>query len=132
ADVYVVTQFVFAAEPIIGWENTMRDVNQLSYVAGVPGRATTKTLLKYALACGGGPSLHAVSKHAANLTKLLAVQTPDELIVGLARHKQSHPESRLKGIHFFPFGGLKRTAEWVNKIIDGQFEVTADGTGLTV
>ena len=132
ADVYVVTQFVFAAEPIIAWEASMGGLNHLPYVAGVPGLATIKTLLKYALDCGAGPSLHAVSRHAANLTKLLTVQTPDELIVGLARHKRTHPQSLLKGIHFFPFGGLKRTAEWVNKIIDGRFDLTDDGNGLTV
>ena len=132
AGVYVVTQFVFAADPIVAWETNTRDVNHLPYVAGVPGLATIKTLLKYALDCGVGPSLHAVSKHAANLTKLLSVQTPDEVIVSLARHKSSQPQSLLKGIHFFPFGGLKRTAEWVNKIIDGRFDLTDDGAGITV
>ena len=127
ADVYIVTQFVFAAEPIIGWETATSDVNCLRYIAGVPGLATIKTLLKYAIDCGVGPSLHAISKHAANLTKLLTVQTPDELLVGLAGHKSRHPESLLAGVHFFPFGGLKRTAEWLNKISDGNFELTEDG-----
>jgi methylenetetrahydrofolate reductase (NADPH) len=130
ADVYVVTQFTFDAKPIVNWENAMSDVNRLPYMAGVPGLATIKTLLKYAMDCGVGPSLHAISKHAANLTKLLAVHAPDELIVGLAQHRTQHPETPLKGIHFFPFGGLKRTAEWVNKVIDGRFDFTADGTGL--
>ena len=110
----------------------MRDVNRLPYVAGLPGLATIKTLLKYAIDCGVGPSLHAVSKHAANLTKLLSVQTPDEVVVGLAQHKSRDPQSLLKGVHFFPFGGLKRTAEWVNKIIDGRFDFTSVGTGIQV
>jgi methylenetetrahydrofolate reductase (NADPH) len=132
ADVYVVTQFVFSAEPIVNWERGTSDVNRLPYMAGVPGLATIKTLLKYALECGVGPSLHAISKHAANLTKLLAVHAPDEVIVGLARHRIENPQSLVKGIHFFPFGGLKRTAEWVNKIIDGRFDFTSDGTGIQV
>src|SRR5207344_1415415 len=104
-------------------------VNRLPYVAGLPGLATIKTLLKYALDCGVGPSLGAISKHAANLTKLLTVQTPDDLLVGLALHKARNPQSLLSGIHFFPFGGLKRTADWAYKIGQGQFEFTADGTG---
>ena len=132
AQVTVVTQFTFAAEPFIAWEHAMREVTRLPYAAGLPGLATIKTLLKYAIDCGVGPSLSAVSKHAANLTKLLAVQTPDEVVVGLAQHKSRNPHSLLKGVHFFPFGGLKRTAEWVNKIIDGQFEISDDGAGLTV
>jgi methylenetetrahydrofolate reductase (NADPH) len=133
ADLYVVTQFVFAADPIIAWESANGpDVNRLRYVAGLPGLATIKTLLKYALDCGVGPSLSAISKHAANLTKLLTVQTPDDLLVGLAAYRTRNPQSLLSGIHFFPFGGLKRTADWCNKIIDGRFEITGNGSGLNV
>jgi methylenetetrahydrofolate reductase (NADPH) len=128
----VVTQFAFAAEPFIAWEAAIKDVNHLPYTAGLPGLATIKTLLKYALDCGVGPSLSAVSKHAANLTKLLTVQTPDDLLVALAAHKARNPQSPLSGIHFFPFGGLKRTADWIQKISDGQFEFTSDGKGIKV
>ena len=55
---------------------------------------------------------------------------PDEMLVDLARYRQTHPQTLLKGVHFFPFGGLKRTAEWVGKLVDGRFEVS--GNGLTV
>jgi methylenetetrahydrofolate reductase (NADPH) len=133
ADVYLVTQFTFVAAPIIKWEQeTTPSINGLPYFAGLPGLATMKTLLKYALDCGVGPSLEAFSKHATNLTRLLTVSAPDELVVDLANHKRSHPECHLKGLHFFPFGGLKRTAEWLAKIADGRFEFTADGTGINV
>jgi methylenetetrahydrofolate reductase (NADPH) len=132
ADVHLITQFVFAADPVVTWEQSYRPINQLPFIAGVPGLATMKTLLKFALDCGVGPSLHAVSKHAANLTRLLTVATPDELLVGLARHKHRHPETLLSGVHFFPFGGLKRTADWLRKIIDGSFELTDNGSGIRV
>jgi methylenetetrahydrofolate reductase (NADPH) len=128
AEVYIATQFTFAAEPIVAWEAANGpDVNQLPYMVGVPGLATMKTLLKYALECGVGPSIHAVSRHAANLTKLLTVAAPDEMLVGLARHRQEHPQTLMAGVHFFPFGGLKRTAEWVTKMLDGRFEVSGNG-----
>jgi methylenetetrahydrofolate reductase (NADPH) len=133
ADLYVVTQFAFAAEPFIAWEAANGpDVNRLPYIAGLPGLATIKTLLKYALDCGVGPSLSAISKHAANLTKLLSVQTPDDVLVGLAAHKAKNPGSLLSGLHFFPFGGLKRTADWLAKINEGRFDLTKDESGLTV
>jgi methylenetetrahydrofolate reductase (NADPH) len=131
-DVHFITQFVFTADPIVAWEKSNHSVNRLPFIAGVPGLATMKTLLKFALDCGVGPSLHALSRHAANLTKLLAVATPDELLVGLARYKEQDPSTLLSGVHFFPFGGLKRTAEWLRKIIDGQFELTDNGSGLKV
>jgi methylenetetrahydrofolate reductase (NADPH) len=131
ADLYVVTQFSFVAAPIIAWEASFGPpLNTLPYMAGLPGLATMKTLLKYALDCGVGPSLQAVSRHATNLAKLLTVATPDELLVELAAHKHAHPESPLRGVHFFPFGGLRRTADWLAKIAAGEFELGS--SGLTV
>jgi methylenetetrahydrofolate reductase (NADPH) len=133
ADVYIVTQFSFAAEPVGAWEAANGPgVNHLSFTVGVPGLATIKTLLKYALECGVGPSMHALSKHAASLTKLVTVAAPDELIVGLASYKARNTRTLMNGIHFFPFGGLKRTADWANKIVEGRFDLTAGGTGITV
>ena len=50
-----------------------------------------------------------------------------ELIVSLAGYRQQQPQTRLQGVHFFPFGGLKRTAEWLAKIAQGEFELTSKG-----
>ncbi len=127
ADVQIVTQFVFLPEPVIAWEAAIGPVNHLPFRVGLPGLATLKTLLKYAIDCGAGPSLAAVSKHATNLTKLVTVSAPEELIVGLAQYRQQQPQTRLRGVHFFPFGGLKRTAEWLAKIAQGAFEITGKG-----
>ena len=132
ANVYIVTQFTFTAGPVIAWENAnRRDMDRLPVVAGLPGLATAKTLLKYALDCGVGPSLQAFSKRYSSLTKLLRISRPDRMIVDLARHKERVPESNLAGIHFFTFGGFKKTADWANKIVSGDFELTEDG-GLKV
>jgi methylenetetrahydrofolate reductase (NADPH) len=132
SEVYIVTQFVFLPAPVVAWEAANGGVNRLPFKAGLPGLATLKTLLKYAIDCGAGPSLAAVSRHATNLTKLVTVSAPDEVVVGLANYRQQHPETRLQGVHFFPFGGLKRTAEWLAKIARGDFELTSKGTGFEV
>jgi methylenetetrahydrofolate reductase (NADPH) len=47
--------------------------------------------------------------------------------VGLAQYRQQQPQTRLRGVHFFPFGGLKRTAEWLARIAHGDFELTNKG-----
>jgi len=60
------------------------------------------------------------------------VSAPDNQVVDLARHRRQHPETKLKGLHFFPFGGLKRTSDWLKKLADGEFEFTSDGSGLEV
>ena len=132
AHVYIVTQFTFSAGPFIAWEGShATDIGRLPVTVGLPGLATAKTLLKYAMDCGVGNSLQAFSKRYASLTKLLTVSAPDDIIVALARYKDQTPRSHFEGIHFFPFGGFKKTAEWANKIIAGNFEVTEDG-GLSV
>jgi methylenetetrahydrofolate reductase (NADPH) len=132
AKIYVVTQFTFTAESIISWEMAYADdIGRLPVTAGLPGLASAKTLLKYAMDCGVGASLQAFSKRAASLTKLLTVNAPDDIIVGLAAHREKHPSSHLTGIHFFPFGGFKKTADWANKVVAGDFEFTND-CGLRV
>jgi len=132
ATVYIVTQFTFSADPVIAWEAAHRaDIGGLPVTAGLPGLATAKTLLKYAIDCGVGASLQAFSRRYASLTKLLTVSAPDSTIVALAGHKYRTPQSPLTGVHFFPFGGFKKTAGWANKIVAGNFEITDDG-GLAV
>jgi methylenetetrahydrofolate reductase (NADPH) len=114
------------------WETAnSADIGKLPVTVGLPGLASAKTLLKYAMDCGVGASLQAFSKRAASLTKLLTVNAPDDIIVGLAAHRDNNPNSHLSGVHFFPFGGFKKTADWANKVVAGNFEFTNDG-GLRV
>jgi methylenetetrahydrofolate reductase (NADPH) len=128
ASIYIVTQFMFSADPLIAWERSHgADIGKLPVIAGLPGLATAQTLLKYALECGVGESVKAFAKHYANLTKLLTVSAPDKTIVALAQHKKQMPETQINGVHFFTFGGFKKTADWANKIVDGNFQLAEDG-----
>jgi methylenetetrahydrofolate reductase (NADPH) len=130
--VYVVTQFTFTADSVTTWETSHSDdIGRLPVTVGLPGLASAKTLLKYAMDCGVGASLQAFSKRAASLTRLLTVSAPDDILVGLAAFRDKSPKSHLSGIHFFPFGGFKKTADWANKVVAGNFEFTSDG-GLRV
>ena len=131
ADVRLVTQFSFVAEPVIAWDKAIASINALPIYIGLPGLAKASTLLKYALDCGVGPSLQAFSRHATQLSKLLTVSAPDEQLVAIANYKTQNPQTKISGLHFFPFGGLKRTTEWLAKLADGQFEFITDG-GLNV
>ena len=130
--VYLVTQFTFSADPVIAWEAKTPEIGDLTYMVGLPGLASPASLLKFALDCGVGASLEAFAKRAGKFTKLLTVATPDDTLVNLVRYKEKNPASHLAGVHFFPFGGFKRTAAWANDIAQGQFELSSDGTGLIV
>jgi methylenetetrahydrofolate reductase (NADPH) len=128
ARVYIVTQFTFSADPVIAWEGSHgADIGRLPVTVGLPGLATARTLLRYAMDCGVGASLEAFSKRYASLTKLLTISAPDETIVALAGYKERTSQTRLTGVHFFTFGGFEKTAKWANQIVEGNFEVTEHG-----
>jgi methylenetetrahydrofolate reductase (NADPH) len=104
--VYVVTQFIFNAAPVIEWEAKNPEIGDLPFMVGLPGLASPASLLKFAMDCGVGASLEAFAKRAGKFTKLLTVATPDELLVDLVNYKLENPATHLAGIHFFPFRGI--------------------------
>ena len=76
------------------------------------GPAKLQTLLKFAIACGVGPSLRVLQKRAKDVTKLLLPFEPDEFIADLAAHKAANPAFGIEAVHFFPLGGIKTNATW--------------------
>lgn len=119
-DFAVVTQFGFDAEPVLRWLGELRAANVHGLVRiGVPGPASVKTLLRFAARCGVGASAKVMSKYGASITRLLTTAGPDQLIKDLARglDPARHGEVHL---HFYPFGGLKTTAQWVRDFARAQ------------
>ncbi|MBM3952961.1 MAG: metFprotein [Rhodospirillales bacterium] len=128
AELYVLTQFCFEAAPIIAWDRKIRAAgNRLPIRIGVPGLATIKTLAAYARACGIGASATFVLKQAKNITKLMALSTPDKLIADLAAYKAADRDCGIVGCHMYPFGGLKKTAAWGYAVADGKFDLDGNG-----
>ncbi len=114
---YIATQFFFEAKSLINWEKHLSTLgNSLPIHAGIPGPASIKTLINYARSCGIGNSLRFISKQAFNLTKLATLSTPDKLIYDLANYIHSNQSSNLENIHFYAFGGMKKTADWLNQL----------------
>ncbi len=114
---YIATQFFFEAKSLIDWEKHLNTLgNNLPIHAGIPGPASIKTLINYARSCGIGNSLRFISKQAFNLTKLATLSTPDKLIYDLASHINCNQSSNLENIHFYAFGGMKKTADWLNQL----------------
>lgn len=109
----IVTQFGFDADPFIRWLEQLRARGiDCPVRIGVPGPAGIKTLLRFAAHCGVGASAAVMSKYGVSLTKLLGTAGPDKLVDRLAaRLTPAHGPVRL---HFYPFGGLARTVEWIN------------------
>lgn len=108
----VVTQFGFDADPLLAWLGELRARGITAPVRiGVPGPAGIKTLLRFAAHCGVGATASVMSKYGVSLTKLLGTAGPDRLVDALGKGiTRGHGAVRL---HFYPFGGLQRTVEWI-------------------
>ena len=120
---YLATQFFFEAKSLIDWEKHLVKIgNTLPIHAGIPGPASIKTLINYARSCGIGNSLRFLTKQAFNLTKLATLNTPDKLIYDLANYVETNKSTNLKSIHFYAFGGMKKTSEWLNYLNDTELE----------
>jgi methylenetetrahydrofolate reductase (NADPH) len=134
-DMYLVTQFCFAAEPIIAWERRIREAgNRFPVHAGLAGLSSPVSLLKFGLACGVGPSLKVLRKQSGGVLKLATspVYYPDQPLLGIARSIQDDPASLLRGLHFFPFGALQPTAEWLRKLSEGSYRIDGSPDRITV
>ncbi len=114
---YIATQFCFEASPLIEWQQQLQnDGVDLPIKIGVPGVATIKTLLKYAIECGIGNSMQIIAKRAKDITKLMLPFPPNQLVQDLADHMDNDSNTLIKGIHLYPLGGLKKTSEWIAEI----------------
>ena len=83
--------------------------------------------MKFALRCGIGNSMRAVRNQTGRFGRLLTDTEPDEVRGGL----QSAPETAtasIAGFHLFPFGGLRKSAEWLRGCGDAMPR-SASGAG---
>ncbi|MFG5382439.1 methylenetetrahydrofolate reductase [Yoonia sp. R2-816] len=113
ADMALATQFAFEAKPIIAWADALRDAGiTIPIHIGIAGPAKLQTLIKFAIACGVGPSLKVLQKRAMDVTKLLLPYEPTEVLTELAAHKAANPDFNIESVHFFPLGGIKTNAKW--------------------
>jgi len=120
ADMAIVTQFAFEAKPIIAWVDRLNAEGiKLPVHIGIAGPAKLQTLVKFAIACGVGPSLKVLQKRAKDVTKLLLPFEPTDLVAELAAHKAANPSFGIESVHFFPLGGIKTNATWIAEHLKG-------------
>jgi methylenetetrahydrofolate reductase (NADPH) len=109
----IVTQFCFEAAPIITFlrEVCAREIG-LPVIVGLAGPATLATLTKFALRCGVGNSMRALRGQIGRYGRLLHDASPDEVVHGLVA-APSETTAGIAGFHLFPFGGLRKTSNWL-------------------
>ena len=133
AELYIITQFCFDAKSIIEWDQSIQhEGNKLPVRIGLPGIASIKTLLNYAIACGVGPSIKFLKRQSKNVSKLMMTNAPDKQIVALAEYWTANPTCGLIGVHMYPLGGIKKSSDWMYAAIDGNFSMNRNNNGFLV
>jgi len=116
AKIAITTQFAFDAKVVIDWAERIQHAGvTLPIHVGIAGPAKLQTLIKFAMACGVGPSLKVLQKRAMDLTKLLLPYEPTDVVRQLMDHKAQAPGSLIETLHMFPLGGIQVAAEWMNR-----------------
>lgn len=112
----VITQFGFDAENVDAWvrEVRSRGIDALIRV-GTPGPAGVKRLLSFARRFGVGTSAGIVKKYGLSLTNLMGTAGPDSFLTELGDHLRRDPAIAGVSTHFYTFGGLAATANWIRE-----------------
>lgn len=116
----IITQFAFDTEPVAAWIAEVRARGiQAPIRVGTPGPAGVKRLLGFARRFGVGANAMIVKKYGFSLTNLMGDAGPDRFVNDLAAvlaDRAPGPHQHLPGqvgLHFYTFGGLLATANWV-------------------
>ena len=142
---YIVTQFCFEPTAVASWLAALRRDGIAAPVRiGLAGPANIATLVRFAIRCGVTNSIRALTARADRFLRLVSDSAPDGLIRGIAEAAEMAGAERaganttgaetapgIAGLHFFPFGGVAKTARWANALKRGRFRV-ASGGGLDV
>jgi methylenetetrahydrofolate reductase (NADPH) len=132
--VHVVTQFGFDTPALATYvrELAARGIHLPVHV-GVAGPASLKSLAKFAALCGIGASLGALLTNPGALGALKSlVRTVDEIFPSIVRLRVGSLERRLVQPHFFAFGGVAKTVDWLEAVRNGRFDVDAGSGELVV
>ncbi|CAL9376310.1 methylenetetrahydrofolate reductase [Streptomyces sp. enrichment culture] len=109
----VITQFGFDVDPVLAWVEQVRGLGiTLPIRIGVPGPAGVRRLMAFAARFGVGTSASIAKKYGLSITNLMGTAGPDRFLRALAEGHDPARHGDVK-IHFYTFGGLKATSEWI-------------------
>lgn len=111
------TQFAFDAGPVVDWARAIKAAGiDLPVHLGIAGPAKLQTLIRFAIACGVGPSLSVLQKRARDVTKLVMPYEPTEFLSDLSDRMAAEPGLPIAQLHVFPLGGIQSAADYAARI----------------
>jgi methylenetetrahydrofolate reductase (NADPH) len=109
----LVSQFAFSPEPVLDFARKLRSAGISAPLrVGVAGPAPCSKLVKYAMRCGVGASLRALTERRHLVGSLFGAETPEKLLTAIALAHREDPSLRIEGVHFFTFGAPEKSIEW--------------------
>jgi methylenetetrahydrofolate reductase (NADPH) len=118
---YVVTQFSFAPNRIVEYCTSLaRRAPDVPVYVGLPGPSSPVALVRYAQRCGVSASLRALQAQGMGAVRLITHVDPSEQLTALARHRTTGSIGNVVGVHLYSFGGIARTAQWMNARITAR------------
>ncbi len=131
---HIVTQFSFNPGAVCAWDRQLTEHGiKLPVHIGIAGPTPLPKLIKFAVQCGIGASLGALSKGMGLVGRVAGLATsPDEMLIELVRSCPRQPSSHLVHPHFYAFGGVAATARWLRGVVDGRFDLEKNDEKFTV
>lgn len=122
---HVATQFGFDTAALAAFDAGLAERGvTLPVHVGIAGPASLKSLAKFAAMCGIGASLGALLTNPGALGALRSlVKTVDEIFPAVVRLREGPLARRLVQPHFFAFGGVMKTVEWLEAVRNGRFAI---------
>ncbi|MGH8131516.1 MAG: hypothetical protein ACRES3_11745, partial [Steroidobacteraceae bacterium] len=126
--------FGFNPGALVDWERQLTEHGiTLPVHVGMAGPASLRTLIKYAMLCGIGASLNALMTNLSAVYSMRhLVTSADEMLLEVVRARGGALARRIVQPHFFSFGGVMQTVEWLQAIRGGRFDIDANAGALIV
>lgn len=129
-DFFIVTQFAFEGAPVLAWLQAVRAAGIVAPVqVGVAGPATIATLVRFGMRCGVGNSLRALRSRPKAVGQLLGKTGPEDILADLGQGLATVPDHAVSGLHFFPFGGVAESGEFIARTLARLYQGIAPESG---
>jgi len=110
---HVVTQFAFDGAIMARWASDLRASGVDCPIRfGLAGVTSLTKLVRFAMLCGVGASLSALTRQSGSILKAVREQDPGDVLKALELGTGAHLLEDVS-LHFFPFGGWEKTLAWV-------------------
>ncbi|HUG03374.1 MAG TPA: methylenetetrahydrofolate reductase [Steroidobacteraceae bacterium] len=132
--IHIVSQFGFDPLAIGTWVRQLDEHGiTLPVHVGIAGPASLRTLIRFAMLCGIGASLNSLMASLSALTNVRQLVTSvDEMICQLARAWEGNFARRVVKPHFFSFGGVAATADWLHAVAGGNFHLVSNTSRVII